>query len=67
MLFAPVEALKETSHPAAYPKVSVPNSDKFVQAIVGVCEGLAKAEPEITRMDTIAGDGDCGLTLKAWC
>jgi len=65
MLFAPVEALKETSHPAAYPKVSAPNSDKFLQAIVGVCEALAKAEPEITRMDTIAGDGDCGLTLKA--
>jgi dihydroxyacetone kinase len=24
-----------------------------------------RAEPEITRLDTIAGDGDCGLTLKA--
>jgi dihydroxyacetone kinase len=23
-----------------------------------------KAEPEITEMDVIAGDGDCGLTLK---
>ena len=24
-----------------------------------------QAEPEITRYDTIAGDGDCGLCLKA--
>ncbi|GLB43410.1 putative dihydroxyacetone kinase [Lyophyllum shimeji] len=29
------------------------------------CRAVIAAEPEITRMDTIAGDGDCGLTLKA--
>jgi triose/dihydroxyacetone kinase / FAD-AMP lyase (cyclizing) len=28
-------------------------------------EAIIQAEPEITRLDTIAGDGDCGLTLKA--
>jgi dihydroxyacetone kinase len=27
-------------------------------------KALIVAEPEITRMDSIAGDGDCGLTLK---
>lgn len=27
-------------------------------------EALIRAEPEITKMDGIAGDGDCGLTLK---
>ena len=27
-------------------------------------KALISAEPEITRMDSIAGDGDCGLTLK---
>lgn len=29
------------------------------------CESLISAEPDITRYDTIAGDGDCGLTLKS--
>ncbi|KAG6902329.1 hypothetical protein C0995_001366 [Termitomyces sp. Mi166 len=39
---------------------------KFFEASVKrACEALIAAEPEITRMDTIAGDGDCGLTLKA--
>lgn len=37
----------------------------FTANIQKACEGLIAAEPEITRMDTIAGDGDCGLTLKA--
>ncbi|KAF8637581.1 hypothetical protein AX17_002650 [Amanita inopinata Kibby_2008] len=37
----------------------------FVNMIQRVCNSLIAAEPEITRMDTIAGDGDCGLTLKA--
>ena len=51
--------------PVAYPKISAPDAAKFVQAIAGACKALTKAEPEITRMDSIAGDGDCGLTLKA--
>lgn len=28
------------------------------------CEAIRAAEPELTRFDTVAGDGDCGLTLK---
>ncbi|KAK4182590.1 putative dihydroxyacetone kinase [Podospora australis] len=28
------------------------------------CETLIKAEPDLTRWDTIMGDGDCGLTLE---
>ncbi|KAK0481357.1 dihydroxyacetone kinase [Armillaria novae-zelandiae] len=35
------------------------------KAIKRACQAVVKEEPEITRMDTIAGDGDCGLTLKA--
>ncbi|KAF7302413.1 Dihydroxyacetone kinase [Mycena chlorophos] len=44
--------------------VSAPNPAEFVAALERVCAALIAAEPEITRMDTIAGDGDCGLTLK---
>ena len=36
----------------------------FALAVERVCNALDKAEPEITRMDTISGDGDCGLTLQ---
>ncbi|OAX39817.1 dihydroxyacetone kinase [Rhizopogon vinicolor AM-OR11-026] len=38
--------------------------DQFNSAIERACRALIAAEPEITRMDNIAGDGDCGLTLK---
>ena len=27
---------------------------------------LIKAEPDITKYDTVVGDGDCGIGLKAW-
>ncbi|ROV95229.1 hypothetical protein VMCG_08593 [Cytospora schulzeri] len=30
----------------------------------GACDALVKAEPDLTRWDTIMGDGDCGETLK---
>ncbi|XP_006461851.1 hypothetical protein AGABI2DRAFT_222826 [Agaricus bisporus var. bisporus H97] len=39
--------------------------DAFVKKIRQAANALIKAEPDITRMDLIAGDGDCGLTLKA--
>jgi len=38
---------------------------EFTAAIERACKQLIDAEPEITHMDSIAGDGDCGLTLKA--
>jgi hypothetical protein len=38
---------------------------KFIGAMKSGLEALMRAEPEITQLDTIAGDGDCGLTLKA--
>ncbi|KAJ3818592.1 Dak1 domain-containing protein [Lentinula raphanica] len=38
---------------------------KVKEAIKRACDALVHAEPELTRMDTVAGDGDCGLTLKA--
>jgi dihydroxyacetone kinase len=36
----------------------------FVKNIRQAAKALIEAESEITRMDLIAGDGDCGLTLK---
>ncbi|KAG8836090.1 Dihydroxyacetone kinase 2 [Serendipita sp. 399] len=40
-------------------------SDKlFINAVKAACKAVQDAEPEITRMDQVAGDGDCGLTLK---
>ncbi|KAH7914593.1 Dak1 domain-containing protein [Hygrophoropsis aurantiaca] len=40
------------------------NVTGFNEAIERACKAVIAAEPEITRMDNIAGDGDCGLTLK---
>lgn len=49
-----------------YPcRVLAASSDVFVGAIKRAAEALVAAEPEITRQDTIAGDGDAGLTLKS--
>lgn len=31
--------------------------------ILKCCSALIDAEPELTRMDTIVGDGDCGITM----
>lgn len=39
------------------------NPDLVGRIIRAIHETLAKEEPEITRMDTILGDGDCGTTL----
>lgn len=30
----------------------------------GACEAVIAAEPDLTKWDTVMGDGDCGLTLK---
>ena len=37
----------------------------FKASIKRACEALIAEEPNITRMDSIAGDGDCGFTLKS--
>lgn len=46
-------------------KLTASDPNAFIEAIKRACAALVKEEPEITRMDNIAGDGDCGLTLKA--
>ena len=45
-------------------KVRAQDVQGFARAVERICNALDKAEPEITRMDTISGDGDCGLTLQ---
>ncbi|KAF8159508.1 dihydroxyacetone kinase [Crassisporium funariophilum] len=50
---------------AEYAKIAVQNPKEFIEGIKSAAHALIKEEAEITRMDSIAGDGDCGLTLKA--
>lgn len=45
-------------------QVTVSDSKAFIQSVIKAAQALIKAEPEITQMDSVAGDGDCGLTLK---
>jgi len=44
--------------------LAFPNPKEFTASIDRACKNLIAAEPEITQMDVVAGDGDCGLTLK---
>lgn len=60
---APV-AEGRTTHTAGLTRLRSSDPTSFLTSIERACKALITAEPEITRMDTIAGDGDCGLTLK---
>ena len=54
----------ESFDPPSSNMVQSGDSHKFVEFVEKACRSLIQAEPEITRLDSIAGDGDCGLTLK---
>ena len=45
-------------------RVRAQDVNVFDRSVERICNALDKAEPEITKMDTVAGDGDCGLTLQ---
>jgi dihydroxyacetone kinase len=45
--------------------VTAANQKEFLAAITRACHSLIEAEPELTKQDQIAGDGDAGLTLEA--
>jgi dihydroxyacetone kinase len=45
--------------------ILVADPEMMIKAISHACNALIDAEPEITRQDQIAGDGDAGTTLKA--
>jgi len=36
----------------------------FTNALISGIEALISVEPEVTRYDTVVGDGDCGIGLK---
>lgn len=40
------------------------NPEQASKALKGGLERMIKAEPDVTRYDTIVGDGDCGIGLK---
>jgi hypothetical protein len=68
---APLSASTAAPQPVAAPtkperpaKLQAADPRAFVRAIARACESLIQAEAEITRMDVVAGDGDCGTTLK---
>lgn len=44
--------------------VKFENREDIYRRVRKAAKALIIAEPEITRMDSIVGDGDCGLTLK---
>lgn len=45
--------------------LGIQNREVYLAAIRRACEAVVEAEPELTELDRIAGDGDCGLTLKS--
>ncbi|KAG8698669.1 Dihydroxyacetone kinase 2 [Ceratobasidium sp. 395] len=67
---SPPGSIKKPTAPSKSESVDVKEtgdnvSTQFVDAVRRACEGLIRAEPEITQMDQIVGDGDCGTTLKS--
>lgn len=65
-LATPVAPVASTNLAAAEDPAQMKASDETacVEAIKRACNAVIREEAEITRMDNIAGDGDCGLTLK---
>lgn len=59
---ANIQVAEQNKRPS---RLEFPDPKHFTDAIQNACKNIIAAEPEITRMDSIAGDGDCGLTLKA--
>lgn len=54
-----------TLESSKFPTIPANNPGAFERRIRQACNAIVTAEPEITKMDTIAGDGDCGLTLRS--
>ncbi|EUC59082.1 dihydroxyacetone kinase [Rhizoctonia solani AG-3 Rhs1AP] len=56
----------QTEEPtSSHKKDNAPASNQFADSVRQACNALIQAEIEITQMDQIVGDGDCGTTLKA--
>lgn len=54
----------QDSTSVSLPSVSINNFDAIAAlTIEKCCKALIEAEPELTKFDTIVGDGDCGITM----
>lgn len=66
---APIAASATISRPTdkadAYVGTGVVAPDAFFSALEKACRALVSAEPELTEMDRLVGDGDIGHSLSA--
>ncbi|KAI3322365.1 dihydroxyacetone kinase [Xylariaceae sp. AK1471] len=60
-LVQPAPAPRHAIDDATDLKVDPAQLDRMLRA---ACDRLIEAEPDLTRWDTVMGDGDCGETLK---
>lgn len=44
--------------------LSGPSCEKYTSLIKAICSHISSIEPQLTEMDNICGDGDCGLVMK---
>ena len=59
-----VDTVKDSTAGISLPRVSIDNFDTLAATIISkCCAALIEAEPELTKFDTIVGDGDCGITM----
>src|ERR1700761_7983309 len=56
---ATIQAEVQQDAPSQHHKATAADPEKFDEAIKSACQSLIQAEPEITRLDSIVGDGDC--------
>lgn len=57
-------SISQDSQDISTPSVGGLQSDIVREAIVSACQDIIAAESQLTEWDSIAGDGDCGLTMK---
>ncbi|POS70373.1 dihydroxyacetone kinase, partial [Diaporthe helianthi] len=57
----PQEPKRAAVEPTGDLRLDAAALDKMLR---GACEALVQAKPDLTRWDTLMGDGDCGETLK---
>ncbi|CAG8588546.1 9628_t:CDS:10 [Paraglomus occultum] len=57
------EKVSDSTHVPTYQYKVIVDPSLFERTVRSACESAIKNEPEITAADTIAGDGDCGITI----
>ncbi|MCJ1379960.1 hypothetical protein MMC17_003063 [Xylographa soralifera] len=63
-IYKDIEHKQDSSEETVKPSNLRMNSDQFRKALRSGLEYVIAAEPDVTKFDTIAGDGDCGIGLK---